>query len=169
MPEPKTNTPFSVRPAVEADIPLLVNFIGELAAHEGRPALATIDNGTLKTLLFGPKALGQAYVADVGEHAAAYAIVAERFSSFRGTRYLYIEDMLVRPAFRGGGTGRKLLGFLAQLAIAMGCERLEWSALDNNDIALGFYDHLQAEREQGVVHFSLRGAALEKLLGTVNE
>lgn len=169
MPETKTNKPFSVRPAAEADVPLLISFISDLAAHEGRPALATIDERTLTTLLFGAKALGKAYVADVDGHAAAYAIVAERFSSFRGTRYLYIEDMLVRPAFRGGGAGRKLLGFLAQLAVAMGCERLEWSALDNNDIALGFYDHLGAEREQGVVHFSLRGAALDRLLETVNE
>lgn len=154
------------RPATPDDLPEIVAFIGELAAHEGRPEIATIDTDTLSGLLFGSRALGRAYLGLMGEEVAAYAIVAERFASFRGTRYLYIEDMLVRQRFRGGGAGRLLLAFLAREAQAMGCERLEWSALENNDIALGFYDHLDAEREDGVVHFSLGGASLRKLLET---
>lgn len=153
-----------IRPAVETDLPVLVEFISELAAHEGRPELATITESVLSSLLFGEHALGRAFIGEVDEQTAAYAIVAERFTSFRGTRYLYVEDMLIRPAFRKGGAGKKFFAFLAKTALGMGCDRLEWSALDDNDIALGFYDHLNATRETGVVHFSLGQDGMAKLL-----
>jgi len=146
-----------IRAASPADAAVLCEFIAELAAHEGRPELATITPECLQALLFGDRALAEGYLGYVGEKCAAYAIVAERFSSFRGTRLLYIEDMLVRREYRGGGTGKQFLAFLARRAADLRCERMEWSALDNNDVALGFYDHLGAEREDGVVHFSLRG------------
>lgn len=152
-----------IRAAEPADADVLCDFIAELAAHEGRPELATIDRITMQALLFGERALANAYLGYIGKHYAAYAIVVEGFSSFRGTRYLYIEDMLVRPEYRGGGTGKQFLAFLARQAMAMGCERMEWSALADNDVALGFYDHLGAEREHGVVHFSLRGEAYKTL------
>ena len=157
-------TSMNIRPAVEADLPLLVEFIGELAAHEGRPEFATITENVLSPLVFGGRALGSAFIGEVEGQAAAYAIVAERFASFRGTRYLYIEDMLIRPNFRKGGAGRKFLTFLAKIADDMGCARLEWSALDNNDVALGFYDHLKATRETGVVHYTLDRQNMIKLL-----
>ncbi len=160
----KTDNPLTIRAATPGDVPELCNFIRDLAEHEGRPELATISQERLADLLFGERALGRAYIGFAGEVAAAYAIVAERFTSFRGRRLLYIEDMLVRPEFRGGGTGRQLLTYLAREAVGMGCDHMEWSALDNNDVALGFYDHLGADREQGVVHFSLEGAAFDKLM-----
>ncbi len=169
MPIDLDENEFSVRTANQGDVSVLVEFIGELAEHEGRPELATISPDTLKSLLFGDRALATAYIGYVGTSVAAYAIVAERFSSFRGTRYFYIEDMLVRPKFRGGGTGKKLLAFLAGETIAKRFDRLEWSALDNNDVALGFYDHLGAGRETGVTHFSLRGEALGKLMDTLDD
>lgn len=153
----------TIRAAKPADAVVLCGFIAELAEHEGRPELATIDPGTLQALLFGDRALADGYLGVVDGNCAAYAIVAERFSSFRGTRYLYIEDMLIRPNYRGGGTGKQFLAFLAKQAVASGCERMEWSALDDNEMALGFYDHLGAEREGGVVHFALRGDAYRNL------
>ncbi len=159
----------TIRAATPLDVAVICGFIAELAAHEGRPKLATITPEILQDLLFGDRALAHAFLGYVGQECAAYAIVAERFSSFRGTRLLYIEDMLVRPAFRGGGTGKQFLAFLAKQAVAMGCERMEWSALDNNDVALGFYDHLGAEREEGVVHFSLRGDLFKQLIGNTDE
>lgn len=152
-----------IRKATKADAELLVAFIGELAAHEGRPELATITAERLTDLLFSDQPMGRAFIGEVAGEQAAYAIVAERFTSFRGTRVLYIEDMLVRPEHRGGGTGKKMLAFLARLTRELGCNRLEWSALDNNDVALGFYDHIGAERETGVVHFELSGDALANL------
>lgn len=159
MPQPSLD----IRPAKPADIELLIDFIRDLAAHEGRPELATITPDILTDLLFGTRPLGEAFIATLGGEPAAYAIIAERFTSFRGTRLLYIEDMLVRPAYRGSGAGRQMLAFLARLVGERGCDRLEWSALDDNHVALGFYDHIGAETESGVVHFSLRGDALTKL------
>lgn len=160
----KTDNPLMIRAATPADVPELCRFIRDLAVHEGRPELATISPERLTELLFGERALGRAYMGFAGETAAAYAIVAERFSSFRGRRFLYIEDMLVRPEFRGGGTGRQVLAFLAREATSLGCDHMEWSALDNNEVALGFYDHLGAVREEGVVHFSFEGMALDRLM-----
>jgi len=159
----------TIRAATPQDADTICEFITELAAHEGRPELATIRPEVLQDLLFGDRALAYAYLGFVGQDCSAYAIVAERFSSFRGTRLLYIEDMLVRPEFRGGGTGKQFLAFLAKQAANLGCERMEWSALDDNDIALGFYDHLGAEREDGVVHFSLRGYLFTNLIDSANE
>jgi len=153
-----------IRAAAPVDLDVICAFIAELAAHEGRPELATITPDILQGLLFGDRALANAFLGYVKGQCAAYAIVAERFSSFRGTRLLYVEDMLVRPEFRGGGTGKQFLAFLAKRAAAKGCERMEWSALDNNDVALGFYDHIGAERESGVVHFSLRGEQFDNLI-----
>ncbi len=158
-----------IRGAMPADAAVLCEFIAELAAHEGRPKLATITPDCLQGLLFGDRAIAEAYLGYVGGKCVAYAIVAERFSSFRGTRLLYIEDMLVRREYRGGGTGKQFLAFLARRAAGLGCERMEWSALDGNDVALGFYDHLGAEREDGVVHFSLRGDFFENLIRFGNE
>lgn len=152
-----------IRPASVADLSLLTTFIGELADHEGRPELATIDEDTLSELLFGDRALGEAFIGEIDGTPAAYAIVAERFTSFRGTRLLYIEDMLVRAEYRQGGTGKQMLAFLTRRARELGCQRMEWSALANNDVALGFYDYLGAERETGVVHFELSGDAYTKL------
>ena len=163
MTTPVSSSRMAIRPATSADLSLLITFIGELAAHEGRPELATIDEDTLAALLFGKRALGEAFIGEVDGQPAAYAIVAERFSSFRGTRLLYIEDMLVRDEFRMGGTGKRMLAFLARRARELGCQRMEWSALANNDVALGFYDHLGAERETGVVHFELSGAEYKNL------
>lgn len=163
MVEPAATSNMVIRRANPDDLPLLITFIGELAAHEGRPELATIDAETLSALLFGERALGEAYIGELDGKAAAYAVVAERFTSFRGTRLLYIEDMLVRTEYRKGGTGKQMLAFLARRAQELGCQRMEWSALANNDIALGFYDHLGAERETGVVHFELSGDAYKKL------
>lgn len=160
----KTDNPLTIRATTPDDVPELCSFIRDLAEHEGRPELATISPARLTELLFGERALGRAYIGFAGEVAAAYAIVAERFTSFRGRRFLYIEDMLVRPEFRGGGTGRQVLAFLTREAVRLGCDHMEWSALDNNDVALGFYDHLGAVREKGVVHFSIEGAALDKLM-----
>ena len=157
-----------IRPATETDLALLVTFIGELADHEGRPEIATINEETLSSLLFGNRALGLAFIGEVDGETAAYAIVAERFSSFRGTRFLYIEDMLVRQSFRKGGAGKQFLTFLARVAVERGLNRLEWSALDNNDVALGFYDHIGAERETGSVHFSLGHDAMIKFLEQAN-
>lgn len=161
--------PLSIRAAEKQDVPLLVDFIRELAAHEGRPEVATISATELDTLLFGSDALASAYLGFVDNAAAAYAIVAERFSSFRGTRFIYIEDMLVRPAFRGGGTGLQLLSFLAREVVRRNFDRLEWSALDDNEVALGFYDYVGADREAGVVHYALRGDALLKLVSEADD
>lgn len=162
-------TEFSIRAATADDAEVLIEFIRELAAHEGRPDVATIDPVTLNQLLYGPKALGEAFLGYVDAAPAAYLIVAERFSSFRGTRVLYIEDMLVRDAFRGAGIGKKLFVHAAAIAVLKGCDRLEWSALDDNEEALGFYQHLGAVRETGVAHFTMPQTSMRKLVESLDE
>lgn len=145
----------------------VIEFIRDLALHEGRPETATVTEANLKNLLFGDERLADAYLGYLDDRAVAFAIVAERFSSFRGTRKLYIEDMLIHADRRGAGLGKKLFTFLAQEAISRGCVGLEWSALDNNDVAIGFYTYLNASQEHGVLHYSMTGEQLEKLIGDV--
>ncbi len=157
------------RTATPSDVSMLIDFIQALAAHEGRPEIATISPDALTGLLFGDRALATAYLVETQAGVVAYAIVAERFSSFRGTRLLYIEDMLVVPEARKSGVGKRLLSFLAQKAAGLDCERLEWSALANNDIANDFYDHLGARRETGVIHYSTTPALMQKLMEAHSE
>jgi GNAT superfamily N-acetyltransferase len=153
------------RAARKNDTDILISFIQKLAAHEGRPETATITGHVLDSLLYGGCALADAYLAEDGSGAiAAFAITAKRFSSFRGTRMLYLEDMFVLPEYRKAGVGKRMMAFLAHQATRQGCERIEWSALANNDIALGFYDHLGAEREVGIVHYSTTPVLMQKLL-----
>lgn len=152
------------RAAAEKDTDILIGFIRKLAVHEGRPEAATVTGKVLDSLLYGDRALAKAYLAEDGNMAVAFAITAERFSSFRGTRVLYLEDMFVLPSHRKFGVGKRMLAFLAGQAARTGCERMEWSALSDNDVALGFYDHLGAERETGVVHYSTSPMLMQQLL-----
>lgn len=153
--------------ATSDDLTLLISFIRVLAAHEGRPEVATVTEDGLSGLLFGDNALAEAYLGFADGASAAFLIVAERFSSFLGTRSLYLEDMLVLDKYRGEGLGKQAFAFAANLALSRGYSKLEWSALDDNDVAIGFYDHINAERKNGVLHFSMSKPQMKLLTESV--
>jgi GNAT superfamily N-acetyltransferase len=138
--------PCDIRPATREDAPLLLALIGELADYERLRDEVVLDVELLERHLFGERPAAEAVLAEVGGEAVGYALFFATFSTFLGRPGIWLEDLFVRPARRGAGVGRALLVHLAGLAVARGCGRLEWSALDWNEPALAFYRGLGAKR-----------------------
>jgi GNAT superfamily N-acetyltransferase len=140
-----TETPgFSIRPAQPEDVEILVNLVRELAVYERLEQHARATPDDFLRHLFGPRPAAQAALAEVGGEPVGFAIWFATFSTFRGQPGLYLEDIFVKPAYRGRGIGKALLAAVARLAVEGGCGRLEWSVLDWNTPAIGFYRALGA-------------------------
>jgi GNAT superfamily N-acetyltransferase len=135
---------FTLRPATAADTPALVGLIRELADYEKLSHLVQTTPERLQQHLFGPRPAAEAVVAEVGGEVVGFALFFTNFSTFLALPGLYLEDLYVQPAHRGSGLGTALLQHLAQLAVARGCGRFEWSVLDWNTPAIRFYERMGA-------------------------
>lgn len=138
-----------LRPATAADVPLVLSFIRELADFERLADEVEATAATLAAILFppggGPGGV-HCLLAFVDDRPAGFALYFYNFSTFLARRGLYLEDLFVRPDFRGRGVGKALLLQLARQAHAEGCGRMEWSVLDWNESAVAFYESLGARR-----------------------
>ncbi|MEO8365311.1 MAG: GNAT family N-acetyltransferase [Pseudoxanthomonas sp.] len=134
----------SLRPAQLADTSLILAFIRELGAYEKLAHEVVADEASLARQLFGERAAAEVIIAEVDGKAAGFALFFHNFSTFLGQRGLYLEDLFVRPQFRGLGLGKHLMVRLAKLAFERGCGRFEWSVLDWNEPAICFYRSLGA-------------------------
>lgn len=157
----------SIRPATPDDLPTILALIRELAEYEREPdsAVATVD--LLRQHLFG-EGFGRGPVAEciMGEidgSPQGFALFFTNFSTWLGRPGLYLEDLFVRPAFRGHGLGKALFTHLAALAVERGCGRMEWSVLDWNEPAIGFYRSLGAVAMDGWTVHRLSGEGLRRL------
>ena len=152
-------TPFQLRPARPDDVPAIAGLVAELAAFEQLSHLLQLTPETLAPHLFGPRPVVEAVVAersvDPSDQAdqdhqgqpgqvVAYALFFTNFSTFLAKPGLYLEDLYVQPACRGQGIGQALLAHLAALAVARDYGRFEWSVLDWNEGAIGFYQKMGA-------------------------
>ncbi|MDH4166405.1 MAG: GNAT family N-acetyltransferase [Gammaproteobacteria bacterium] len=135
---------FRIEPAQPADAALIVALVRELAAYERLLDDVRLTPQDLHRDLFGPRAFAEAVVARVGDEPVGFALWFHNYSTFEGRPGLYLEDLFVRPAFRGCGYGEALLRHLARVAVERGCARFEWSVLDWNEPALAFYRKLGA-------------------------
>ena len=135
---------FSIRPARPEDAELLVNLVLELAVYEKLEQHARATPDDFRRHLFGPRPAAEAAVAEVEGEPIGFALWFSTFSTFRGQPGLYLEDIFVKPGFRGRGIGKGLLAAVARRAVERGCGRLEWSVLDWNAPAIGFYRSLGA-------------------------
>jgi GNAT superfamily N-acetyltransferase len=133
-----------IRNATRADVALTLAFIRELAEYEKLSHEAVADEAGLAAQLFGPTPRAEVLIAEVGGEPAGFALFFHNFSTFVGKPGLYLEDLFVRPAFRGLGLGKRLMIRLAQIAIERDCGRFEWSVLDWNTPAIEFYRSLGA-------------------------
>ena len=133
-----------LRQAQIADIPHILTFIRELADYEKLAHEAVADEATLAAHLFGEHPAAEVVIAEVDGQPAGFALFFHTFSTFLGQRGLYLEDLFVRPQYRGLGLGRQLMVHLATLALQRDCGRFEWSVLDWNAPAIGFYRELGA-------------------------
>lgn len=156
----------ALRPATPADLPLIADLIRELAAYENLTDAVRLDAGVLGDHLFGPRPYAEVVMGEVMGVAQGFALFFHNFSTFEGRPGIYLEDLFVRPAARGSGLGRALLAHLAALAVARGCARLEWSVLDWNAPAIGFYTALGARAMDEWTIMRVDGDALAALAGS---
>ena len=113
--------------------------------------------------LFGAQPVAEAVLAEEGTSAVGFAVFFQSFSTFLGTPGLYLEDLFVRPEHRGRGYGKALMVFVARLAHARGCGRLEWSVLDWNTPARDFYRTLGAQPLEDWIGQRMAGEAIARL------
>lgn len=158
--------PFPIRPATPADLPELVGLITELAVFEKLEHLLQVTPERLGRHLFGERPAAECCVVPGADgRLVAFALYFQNFSTFLGQPGLYLEDLYVQPAWRGHGLGRALLQHLATLARERGCGRFEWSVLDWNEAAIGFYEGLGAAVMPDWRICRVSGEALERLGG----
>ncbi len=144
----KTET-LRIRPAVEDDVPLILTFIRELAEYEKLRHEAVATEEQIRQSLFGPRPYAEVVFAELDGEPVGFALFFHNFSTFVGKPGLYLEDLYVRPAFRGRGVGKRLLAHLAAIAKERGCGRMEWFVLDWNEPAIRFYRSLGARPMDG--------------------
>ena len=149
--------------ATERDVPLILRLIKELAEYErmSDEVIATEDG--LRRTLFGPRPAAEVVVGYAGDEPAGFALFFHNYSTFLGKPGLYLEDLFVVPKFRGRGYGKALLVHLARLAVERDCGRFEWSVLDWNEPAIGFYKKLGATPMEAWTIMRVAGDALHKL------
>jgi GNAT superfamily N-acetyltransferase len=152
-----------IRGATTDDVPLLLSLIRELAEYERLSHEVVATEETLRASLFGERRVAEALLGYLGDEPAGFALFFHNFSTFLGKPGIYLEDLYVRPEFRGAGVGRTLLVHLASLARERDCGRLEWSVLDWNEPAIGFYKRIGASPVSGWTVYRVTGAALEEL------
>ena len=153
----------SIRPATIDDVPLIRALIAELAEYERLADAAVATDDDLRAQLFGAQPAAEVLIGEVDGEAAGFALFFHNFSTFLGKRGLYLEDLFVRPAFRGAGLGRHLMATLARIAVQRGCGRFEWSVLDWNEPAIRFYRSLGATGMDGWTVQRLDGEGLHAL------
>jgi GNAT superfamily N-acetyltransferase len=134
----------SIRFATPDDLPLIADLIRGLAEYEKLAEEVRFDEALLGTKLFGPRPYAEVIIGELDGKAQGFALFFHNFSTFEGRPGVYLEDLFVQPEARGGGLGKALLARLAAIALERDCARLEWSVLDWNEPAIGFYKKLGA-------------------------
>lgn len=153
---------FEIRPAKKKDIPLILQFIKDLAEYEKLSHEVVATEDILRKSLFGRRKVAEVVFGYYQKKPVSFAVFFHNFSTFLGKPGIYIEDLYVKPDYRGKGFGKKMLRYLARLAKQRDCGRLEWWVLDWNKSAIGFYEKLGAEPMSWTV-YRVTGEALNKL------
>ncbi len=153
----------SIRFATADDLPLIAQFIRDLAAYEKLADEVRFDEAGLGARLFGPRPYAEVLIGEIDGAAQGFALFFHNFSTFEGKPGIYLEDLFVRPEARGSGLGKALLKRLAALALERDCARLEWWVLDWNTPSIGFYKALGAKPMDEWTVFRVDGPALGEL------
>ncbi|MEN9926500.1 MAG: hypothetical protein RL268_2626 [Pseudomonadota bacterium] len=153
----------SIRPATADDLPLIAQLIRDLAEYERLAHEVRFDDEVLRAKLFGARPYAEVVIGEIDGSAQGFALFFHNFSTFEGRPGIYLEDLFVRPEARGSGLGKALLSHLAALAVERDCARLEWSVLDWNEPAIGFYKKLGARLMDEWTVMRVDGQALAQL------
>jgi GNAT superfamily N-acetyltransferase len=150
-------------PAMQADVPVILELIRGLAEYEKLAHQVIATEERLQHSLFGEHPAAEVLLANYGPECAGFALFFPNYSTFLAQPGIYLEDLFVKPQFRGKGIGVALLARLASIAVQRGCGRMEWEVLDWNEPSIGFYKKLGAVPLDDWTRFRLTGAALETL------
>lgn len=154
---------FTIRKANEADVPIILQFIKELAHYEKLSHEVVATEAILKETLFGANKTAHVILGYLDDKPVSFALYFYNFSTFLGRPGIYLEDLYVKPETRGQGIGQKMLAHLANIAVTENCGRLEWWVLDWNESAIGFYKKLGAIPMDEWTVFRVTGEALKDL------
>jgi GNAT superfamily N-acetyltransferase len=153
----------SIRSARAEDIPIIAQFIRDLAEYERLAHEVRFDEAVLQAKLFGPRPYAEVLIGEIDGEPQGFALFFHNFSTFEGKPGIYLEDLFVRPEARGSGLGKALLKRLAALAVERDCARLEWSVLDWNEPSIQFYLGLGAKAMDEWTIYRVDGGALGEL------
>jgi GNAT superfamily N-acetyltransferase len=149
-----------IRSATPSDVPVILDFIQQLADYEKLRDACHATTEALAATLFGPRPYAEALIAEDATGPVGFALFFHNYSTFLAKPGIYLEDLFVIPSARGAGHGKALLKSLARLAVERGCGRLEWSVLDWNAPSIAFYKSLGAQPQDEWTIFRLTGDAL---------
>jgi GNAT superfamily N-acetyltransferase len=152
-----------IRPASEEDVPLILSFVRELAGYERLLHEVSATEDLLRFHLFGERRGAEVVIGQHANEPAGLALFLHTFSTFLGRPGIYLEDLYVRPEFRGNGIGRAMLVYLAGLAKERDCGRLEWSVLDWNEPAIRLYRGIGAVSMDDWTVYRVAGKDLDEL------
>lgn len=154
-----------IRPATESDVPLILELIRGLAEYERLSHQCVATESLVRENLFGPRPYAESLIGELEGAVAGFALFFHNFSTFLARPGIYLEDVFVRPEKRGCGLGGALLAAVARIAVERNCGRFEWSVLDWNESAIGFYKSRGAEVLPDWRICRVTGEALNKLAG----
>jgi GNAT superfamily N-acetyltransferase len=152
-----------LREATEADVPLVLKFIRDLAEYEKLSHTVVATEEAVRSTLFGPKPYAEVILAEWKGAPAGFALFFHNYSTFLAKPGLYLEDLFVEPQLRGNGIGKALLRRLAQIAVERDCGRMEWAVLDWNEPSIAFYKSLGAVPMSDWIINRLTGDTLKAL------
>jgi len=153
----------SIRVADETDLPIILEFIEGLAEYEKLRGACIATEEKLRNTLFADPPAAEVLIARIGGKPMGFALFFHNYSTFLAQRGLFLEDLFVKPDARGRGVGDALLSALARIALERDCGRLEWSVLDWNDLAIGFYKRIGAQPMDEWTTYRMTGPALRDL------
>ena len=153
----------SMRAAGPDDAALIHGFVVALAEYEREPAAVEVTPDMLREQLASQAPPFECVIAEVDGSPAGFALFFHTYSTWRGKRGLWLEDLFVLPSRRRHGVGKALLAHLAAIACERGCARVEWSVLDWNRLAIEFYERLGAHPQDEWTTYRISDAALLRL------
>ena len=157
----------NIREATEADVPLILSFIKALAEYERLADKVVATEDMIRRTLFSNPRYAEVIIAESDGEPAGFALFFHNYSTFLAQPGIYLEDLFVKPEYRGRGYGKALLARLAQIARERKCGRVDWAVLDWNEPSILFYESLGARKMDEWHTFRLTGPALDRLAKTV--
>lgn len=153
----------TIRDAMREDAPLILSFIQELADYEKllHEVVATEDN--IRDSIFGASPKAFAIIGEIGGVPTGFALCFYNYSTFQGQPGIFIEDIYVRPEYRGQGIGKMFFRHIAKRAIDEKCGRIQWSVLKWNEPSIEFYKSMKARSMDEWTMFRLEGSSIEDL------